>query len=204
MRKTQEQFVAQAMVVHSTKYDYSKVDYINTITKVIIVCPFHGDFNQTPKAHQHGQGCPMCANQKRAQVSESSGEQKIEQFMVAHTIKYEKQKMFEECKHVYQLRYDFFLPDHNMLIEFDGQQHFVFTEKFHKTKERFKIFQLRDKIKEEYALNNGYKLIHILYNQEHNINTILSQLIIEVYSPPPPPSPPEPLVSPGGDELYAP
>ena len=46
---------------HNTKYDYSKASYINSYTKVIIICPIHGEFNQTPNAHLSGQGCPKCS-----------------------------------------------------------------------------------------------------------------------------------------------
>ena len=42
------------------KYDYSKVKYINLKTKVIIICPEHGEFKQTPSSHLNGQGCPEC------------------------------------------------------------------------------------------------------------------------------------------------
>ena len=45
---------------YKNKYDYSKVDYIDYNTPVIIICPIHGDFLQTPKNHMNGQGCPIC------------------------------------------------------------------------------------------------------------------------------------------------
>ena len=47
-------------MVHGGKYDYSKVKYVNQRTKVVITCPIHGDFEQTPKNHMNGQGCPKC------------------------------------------------------------------------------------------------------------------------------------------------
>ena len=46
--------------VHGDKYDYSKVEYINNITKVIITCSEHGEFKQSPSAHKQGAGCPTC------------------------------------------------------------------------------------------------------------------------------------------------
>lgn len=59
--KTTEQFIKDSISVHGNKYDYSKVEYKNAITKVCIICPDHGEFWQTPNQHQQGSGCPKCA-----------------------------------------------------------------------------------------------------------------------------------------------
>ena len=61
-RKTTEQFVAEAKAIHGDKYDYSKVEYINTNSNVCIICPEHGIFWQTPNNHLCGSGCPSCYN----------------------------------------------------------------------------------------------------------------------------------------------
>ena len=53
-------FVEKAKDLHNDKYDYSKVEYKGTKTKVCIVCPEHGEFWQTPSDHLRGQGCPKC------------------------------------------------------------------------------------------------------------------------------------------------
>lgn len=55
-------FIAKAQGVHGNKYDYTKTDYINSKSKVIIICPEHGEFLQTPDKHLQGQGCPECSN----------------------------------------------------------------------------------------------------------------------------------------------
>lgn len=61
------QFIAAAKEVHCNEYDYSKVVYVNTHTKVIITCPTHGDFRMTPSAHVNSkQGCPKCAGKNRS------------------------------------------------------------------------------------------------------------------------------------------
>lgn len=59
-RLNKEIFVERGNRVHSNKYDYSEVEYINQRTKVKIICPIHGVFLQTPKNHMNGQGCPLC------------------------------------------------------------------------------------------------------------------------------------------------
>ena len=74
MNKT-EQFVEKARKVHGNRYDYSKVVYINNRTKVIIICPEHGEFKQTPN-HLLGRktGCPKCSkilgNQKHIKTTD--------------------------------------------------------------------------------------------------------------------------------------
>ena len=59
-------FVSKAILIHKNidntqKYDYSKSIYIHSRTKLIITCPEHGDFEQTPASHLQGNGCPKCA-----------------------------------------------------------------------------------------------------------------------------------------------
>lgn len=77
-------------------------------------------------------------------------------------IKYEKQKTFPDCKYKYHLRFDFYLPDYNICIEYDGEQHFRpiptmgGNEKFLVTKER-------DNIKSEYCKQHDINLIRIPY-----------------------------------------
>lgn len=61
--KTLSQFIEEAVEVHGTKYDYSKVQYVNTYTKIIIICPIHGEFEQTPKSHLRGYQCNKCTRE---------------------------------------------------------------------------------------------------------------------------------------------
>jgi hypothetical protein len=63
MDKTKE-FIEKSIKVHNDKYDYSKVNYINSKTKVLIVCKKHGDFEQNPYNHMYGMGCPICGKEK--------------------------------------------------------------------------------------------------------------------------------------------
>ena len=61
MRKlTKEEWIKKAKEVHGDKYDYSKVEYVNSRTKVCIICPKHGEFWQEANAHLMGQGCQKC------------------------------------------------------------------------------------------------------------------------------------------------
>lgn len=60
-----EEFIEKAEKVHKNKYDYSKVNYINSETKVCIICPIHGEFYQLPGSHINGCGCSLCSKNKR-------------------------------------------------------------------------------------------------------------------------------------------
>ena len=55
-----ESFIEKARAIHGNKYDYSKVEYVNSSTKVCIICPEHGEFWQKPNNHLNGEGCPIC------------------------------------------------------------------------------------------------------------------------------------------------
>lgn len=59
-RMSKDEFIAKARKIHGDKYDYSKMSYKNLTTKVVITCPQHGDFEQTPHDHLRGHGCPIC------------------------------------------------------------------------------------------------------------------------------------------------
>jgi len=54
-------FIENAIMIHGNKYDYSKVDYINSNTKIIIICKEHGEFEQTPHGHTSGRRCIKCS-----------------------------------------------------------------------------------------------------------------------------------------------
>lgn len=59
---TKETFIDKSGKIHNNLYDYSKVVYVNSKTKVTIKCPYHGDFEQLPTHHVRGVGCPKCKN----------------------------------------------------------------------------------------------------------------------------------------------
>lgn len=61
-RMTQDDFIRRATEIHDSKYDYSKVKYVDYRTKITIGCPVHGEFKQTPDDHLQGKGCSKCGN----------------------------------------------------------------------------------------------------------------------------------------------
>ena len=59
-RKTTEQFIIDAKNIHKDKYEYHLVDYVNSKTKVRIICKTHGEFFKNPNSHLIGEGCAKC------------------------------------------------------------------------------------------------------------------------------------------------
>lgn len=68
-RVTLDAFIERSNLIHGNRYDYSKVDWVNTRILVEIICPVHGSFYQKPFKHLEGQGCPDC--RKNATVTQS-------------------------------------------------------------------------------------------------------------------------------------
>ena len=71
-------FIERAQAVHGDRYDYSKVEYVNSSTKVCIICPKHGEFWQSPYSHLNGHGCSKCAYEVKRQRHIYSQEEIIE------------------------------------------------------------------------------------------------------------------------------
>ena len=61
-----EDFVKKSNQIHGLKYNYDKVTYVNARTNIIITCPLHGDFDQTPEVHHRGNGCDKCGDERGA------------------------------------------------------------------------------------------------------------------------------------------
>lgn len=85
---TREQFIEKASCRHGDKYDYSQVEYVNSTTDVLIICPKHGEFWQKPVAHLRGSDCPLCSNEKRGK-KRISNEELIDRFKSVHGDKYD-------------------------------------------------------------------------------------------------------------------
>jgi hypothetical protein len=62
VKLTTEEFIKKANLKHFGKYDYCKVNYKNSRTKIDIICPAHGIFTQKPNTHLNGSGCPVCSH----------------------------------------------------------------------------------------------------------------------------------------------
>jgi hypothetical protein len=92
-KKTHEEFIKEAIIIHSDKYDYSKIKYINIKTKIIIICKLHGEFEQTPAEHLSGCGCNICGRIKTTLKQRSSKEEFISKAIIIHNSKYDYSKI---------------------------------------------------------------------------------------------------------------
>ena len=94
MRKlTTESFIEKAKIVHGGKYNYSKVQYVGAHSKVIIVCPEHGEFEQSPNKHTQGQNCPKCGNESSGDSRKLTQEQFITKAKSIHGDMYNYDKV---------------------------------------------------------------------------------------------------------------
>lgn len=174
--KTTENFIEKAKQIHGNKYDYSLVEYKNNKTKVKIICPIHGVFEQTPNCHLSLQGCPKCKTPK--------GEKKIFSFLIKEGISFESQKKFKDLfdKDIsHLLSYDFYIPSKRLLIEFNGKQHYNFKSLFYKNKtiKDFYIQKHHDWLKRKYAIKNNYKFLVISFKDIEKIDNILTEVFSE-------------------------
>jgi len=171
-----EIFAKKGSEIHPGLFYYGNVQYINSHTKVEIICLTCGEkFWQTPSDHLHGYGCPHCNFSKK--------EKHISDWLKNNNIKFEAQKRFEDCKDKKPLPFDFYLPDYNMCIEYQGEQHYkprFFIKMCGKEFgiKRFEILQKHDWIKKNYCKNNGIFLLEI--KSKENIAKRLEEKIREL------------------------
>ena len=109
-------------------------------------------------------GCPKCYQFK------SVGEQTIRDFLESHNISYIPQKTFAPLNKS-KYRFDFYLPDYNLAIEYQGEQHYRDNGFF---KDGLEVISKRDEVKKQYCKDNGIELLEIKYTELKNINAILS------------------------------
>jgi hypothetical protein len=170
-----EDFIKKSEDIHGKKYNYSLVNYKTGKDKVIIICLTHGEFLQTPFAHSSlsmKQGCPFCRISK--------GEDEIEKFLIKNNIKYIREYKFDTCinpKTNKKLPFDFYIPHLNMIVEYQGEQHYKEFKNHFKAAGGLKGIQERDKIKKEFGILNNFIYIEISYKEFNQIKTILKNKI---------------------------
>jgi len=104
----------------------------------------------------------------------SKGAKNIEDILLKYNISFIKEKTFKECRDKHALRFDFYLPDYNICIEYDGEQHFKEANAGF-FKDRLEDIQKKDKIKDQYCLDHNIKLIRISYLEQSQTKIILEQ-----------------------------
>ena len=159
-RNDLEELTERFNKIHNNKYKYDTTNYKNRRSNISIFCENHGWFGQPTLSHLKGHGCPKC--------SSSNGETHINKYLTEGGIAFETEKRFDDCKNKYTLPFDFYLPDHNICIEYDGRQHFEPNEYFG-GEERLEKQKANDNIKNEYCEYNNIRLYRISYKDDINI-----------------------------------
>ena len=146
-----QSFLQRAPIIHNNKYDYSKSTYNGRFSKTIIICPEHGEFEQTIGDHLQGCGCGRCASDK-ANYS-SSYEHELIDFISQHSPTKIIPRHTMGRKEI-----DIFLPEFNLGLEVNGcywHSHIFKTPDFHKQKSDF-------------YMGHGIKIFHIWEHQLMN------------------------------------
>lgn len=144
--------------------------YKNARTPMKYICAFHKEYGIQYKTLTDArvQHCPYC--------NVSHGQSIINKFLISHNIKFESQKKFDELRtgddNRFLLSYDFFIQSYNLLIEYQGIQHYKPVERFG-GQTQFQIQIQHDDMKRKYAESHGYKLLQIKYTEIKNIDNIL-------------------------------
>lgn len=163
---SKEEFIKRANMKFFNRYDYSKVDYKDLNTSVIIICPEHGEFNKIPaehiRMHRNGKinlslgGCPICYNRSDLEI-------KVSECLLRNNISNISQYKILD----YRFRWDFYIPNLNLLIEIDDDCH-------KHSKQTIKNDILKDKLAKDY----GYHLERIKATTQDEVEHILDNLEI--------------------------
>ena len=153
---TLSEMISKFKKIHGNVYDYSTInEYINISTNININCKNHGEFIQKPYKHLQGSGCPICINKTEAKLYEN---------LLPLYPSLQTQFKQEWCKKLKFLPFDFCIPEHKIIIELDGIQHFQQVSNWSSPEEQFE----NDKYKEECANENGYSIIRLLQEDVFN------------------------------------
>jgi len=150
-------FIDKSNKIHNNKYLYDKTNYDGNRNYVTIKCKKHGYFKQKARIHLAGFGCPKC--------SESIGESKIANILDSNNISFIRQYKFDDCKYILSLPFDFFLPEYNICLEYNGLQHYEPVD-FFGGQDSFEYRKKLDEIKINYCLKNNINLFIITYKDK--------------------------------------
>ena len=168
-----KEFIEKANIIHKDKYEYSKTNYINTETKIIIICKIHGEFEQNPSGHLNGRGCSKCIQNAYSKISINwldflskyyntniQHALNSNEFNIPNT-KYKADGYYKETNTIYEFHGDFWHGNPKLFNkdELNTITKTTFGELYNKTLER-----------EEIIKNEGFNLITIWENDWKKIN----------------------------------
>ena len=115
--KNIDDFITKAKQIHGDKYDYSKVEYTGCYNKVIIICPEHGEFLQSPRDHLQGCGCPKCGEAIRHVKKIDRDVSQLPKIRNINNKKYTTETFIEEAKKVHGDKYDYSKTEYTKVTE---------------------------------------------------------------------------------------
>jgi very-short-patch-repair endonuclease len=165
---TNDIFIEKSKIIHGDIFDYSLVDCNGSNNKVKIIYK-EKVYEQILNDHLNG-------HLPRGIIVDSKGVRDIISILEDRKIKYNREHYYKDCKNVNYLRFDFYLPDYNILIEYDGRQHFEVVGIWGGIEE-LERRKFNDKIKNKYCIKNGIPLLRIshLENIENKLNEYLTK-----------------------------
>lgn len=144
---------------------------MNQNQDIQIICKHNHRFHSTyNKLLERNGTCPIC--------STSKGEGIIADYLMQHNILFEREFKFDDCCYKYRLKFDFYLPTLNSVIEYNGIQHYEPVKHFG-GEDAFKIRQIKDNIKKEYCNLNNINILVIPYWEYDNIENILNRFCFQ-------------------------
>lgn len=108
----------------------------------------------------------------------SSGEENISKILTNNSVNFERQKTFPGLKYKNPLYCDFFLPDFNLVIEYNGEQHYK-PVNFYGGEDNLKIIQLRDQIKKNYCIEHNINFLVIRFDENIEEALIKNNIIMK-------------------------
>ena len=169
---TIDEFIKRSRKVHGEKYDYSLVNYVNAHTKVNIICPVHGVFQQIPSSHWYlQQGCPICALSKQTSRGEKEVCAYIKSIYLGEVLENDKTQ-------IGRMELDIFLPELRIGIEYNGSHWHKLKEErqpgCHAEKERRckEANILLINVEERDWKNNRKSIENLLFTKIHTKNKV--------------------------------
>lgn len=163
--KTHEDYISEVAKINPNIEVAEQYNGANT--PILHRCKIDGcEWRATPSDIRRGRGCPKC--------HESIGERLVALWLNDKNISYIQEKRFDDCRDNKTLPFDFYLPDYNAVIEYQGKQHYESIDYFGGN-DNLKYTQYHDKIKSDYCKQNNIRLLCIRYDE--NIKEALTNFL---------------------------
>lgn len=148
--------------INADKYDFTNIEWNGSHKNMKLKCREHGYFEILPyNFYGNWEGCPDCYK--------SVGETIIREILISKKMSFQSQVNFEGLVDQRKLFYDFYLPEHKILIECNGKQHYKYTELFHKNLHNFHRQLHHDWLKRKYAKQHSLELVVFKYTKKKKL-----------------------------------